>query len=187
MMLRRNILTQLAEWKARTDRKPLILRGARQVGKTTAIDLFAKNFDNYIYLNLEHARDRNLFDEGMDVKELFQAILILKQIILNPGETLVFIDEIQNSPAAVKLLRFFHEEMSEIFVIGAGSLLEIVLETSEISFPVGRVEYLYMYPMSFGEFLMAKGGGPVLHAYNEIPIKKYAHPRLLSLFHEYVL
>ena len=186
-MLQRKILTQLAEWKARSDRKPLVLRGARQVGKTTAVDMFSKEFDNYIYLNLERAGDRNVFGDKMDVKELFQAVLILKDMTLKPGNTLIFIDEIQNSPTAVKLLRFFYEEMQEVFVIGAGSLLEIMLEKENISFPVGRVEYLYMYPMTFEESLTAKGGGPALDAFCQVPVKKYAHAKLLALFHEYVL
>ena len=187
VVLQRKILTQLAQWKTRADRKPLILRGARQVGKTTAIDLFAKDFNNYIYLNLERAKDRNLFDKEMDIGELFQAILIFKDKVLKPGNTLIFIDEIQNSLTAVKMLRFFYEEMGTIFVIAAGSLLEIMLEKENISFPVGRVEYLYMYPMTFEEYLLAKGGGPVLDAFYQVPVKKYAHAKLLALFHEYVL
>ena len=186
-MFQRKILVRFAEWKTRADRKHLVLRGARQVGKTTAVDLFAEEFDNYIYLNLERGRDRNVFRDKMDVRELFQSILLLKDITLRPGETLLFIDEIQNSSTAVKMLRFFYEEMREIFVIGAGSLLEIMLEKENISFPVGRVEYLYMYPMTFEEYLMAKGGGPALEALHQVPVKKYAHTKLLNLFHEYVL
>ncbi len=186
-MLSRSIQDELIRWKARSDRKPLILRGARQVGKTTAVESFAKEFENYIYLNLELAKNRNIFHDDMDVQELFQAILIVKNVTLQTGKTLIFIDEIQNSPVAVKMLRFFYEELNEIFIIGAGSLLEIMLEKFDISFPVGRVEYLYMYPMSFCEYLNAKKEVPALEAINELPIKKYAHSKLLSLFHEYVL
>ncbi len=186
-MLERSIQEDLIKWKSRSDRKPLILRGARQVGKTTAVELFAEEFDNYIYLNLELSKNRNIFCEDMDIQELFQAILIVKNVVLRTGKTLVFIDEIQNSPVAVKMLRYFYEELNEIYVICAGSLLEIMLEKYDIAFPVGRVEYLYMYPMSFFEYLMAKNEVPALKAFNEVPIKKYAHSKLLSLFHEYVL
>ena len=127
------------------------------------------------------------FFDRMDIQELFQAILIFKDMTLKPGNTLIFIDEIQNSPTAVKMLRFFYEEMQEIFVIGAGSLIEIVLEKENISFPVGRVEYLYMYPMTFEEYLAAKGLGPTLDAFYQIPVKNYAHAKLLDSFHEYTL
>ncbi len=186
-MLNRSIQDELIGWKNRSDRKPLILRGARQVGKTTAVEVFSKEFENYICLNLELAKNRNIFREDMDVQELFQAILIVKNVTLKTGKTLIFIDEIQNSPIAVKMLRYFYEELNEIFVIGAGSLLEIMLEKFDIAFPVGRVEYLYMYPISFIEYLNAKNEVPALEAFNELPIKKYAHSKLLGLFHEYVL
>ena len=186
-MLKRNIRDELIAWKNRADRKPLILRGARQVGKTTAIEMFSKEFENYIYLNLELGKDRNIFRDDLDVRELYQSVLIQKNVTLKAGRTLIFIDEIQNSPVAVKMLRYFYEELNEISVIGAGSLLEIMLEKSDIAFPVGRVEYMYLYPMSFDEYLKAKNEVPALNAFNELPIKKYAHSRLISLFHEYAL
>jgi len=149
--------------------------------------MFAEGFENYIYLNLELARDRNIFREDLDVREVFQAILITKNVTMQPGKTLLFIDEIQNSPVAVQMLRYFYEELNEIYVIGAGSLLEIMLEKSDITFPVGRVEYLYMYPVSFNEYLNAKKETAATKAYNELPVKKYAHSKLLSIFHEYAL
>ncbi len=186
-MFTRLIQKELKEWKSRPDRKPLILRGARQVGKTTAIEIFSEEFENYIYLNLELAKFRNIFREEMDVQELFQAVLIVTNASLKPGKTLLFIDEIQNSAIAIKMLRYFYEEMPDLYVVCAGSLLEIVLEKADISFPVGRVEYLYIYPMSFEEYLKAKGEVPVLQAFNDLPAKKVAHSKLLKLFHEYTL
>lgn len=186
-MLNRNVITTLKEWKNRSDRKPLILRGARQVGKTTAVELFSKEFENYIYLNLELGRDRNIFSRDISVNELFQAMQVIKNVELKKGNTLIFIDEIQNSPQAVAMLRYFYEEMKDLYIIAAGSLLEIMLEKSDISFPVGRVEYLYMYPFTFYEYLEAKGEKKLSDVYNKVPLKKFAHSKLLTLFHEYTL
>ena len=140
-MFNRKILELLNQWKNNPDRKPLILRGARQVGKTTAVKMFAEQFENYIDLNLELKADRDIFNEALSVKELFQAILVIKNIRLKTGKTLLLIDEIQNSPTAVKMLRYFYEELKGLHVIAAGSLLEFVLEKNQISFPVGRVQF----------------------------------------------
>jgi uncharacterized protein len=186
-MFTRHAASFLHEWKTQPDRKPLIIRGARQVGKTTIVDLFSKEFDNYIYLNLELGRDRNIFDGDLSAREVFQAMQLIKNVQAHRGETLIFIDEIQHSHAAVSMLRYFYEETSELFIIAAGSLLEIMIEKSEISFPVGRVEYLYMYPFSFSEYLEAKHEIPTLKAYDEIPVKKFAVSKLMRLFHEYAL
>ncbi|MBW2367381.1 MAG: ATP-binding protein [Deltaproteobacteria bacterium] len=186
-MIYRNIIHDLKQWANRSDRKPLILRGARQVGKTTAVDMFSKQFENYIYLNLELGKDRNLFSDDLSVSDTFQAILVIKNVTLKKGKTLLFIDEIQHSPQAVAVLRYFYEKMKDLYVIAAGSLLEIMLEKSDISLPVGRVEYLYMYPLSFDEYLTAKGENKLLDVYHHVPLKKYAHSKLLTLFHEYTL
>ena len=186
-MFYRSILTELKKWKNRDNRKPLIIRGARQVGKTTAINLFSHEFDNYIYLNLELHRDREIFKENLDVHRLLQAILVHKNITLKPGSTLIFLDEIQNSPVAIKMLRYFYEELPEIYVIGAGSLLEVMLKENKTSFPAGRVEFLYIFPVSFHEFLIAKGEQTLLSVYEEIPVPEYAHRKLLDLFHEYTM
>ena len=186
-MFYRKIIDLLRKWKNKPNRKPLILRGARQVGKTTAIQMFSKEFDNYIYLNLELKKDRDIFNESLSIPEIYQAILVLKNIVLKDGKTLIFIDEIQNSPVAVKMLRYFYEEMKELYVIAAGSLFEIMLERHDISFPVGRVEFLYMYPFSFEEFLIAKNENQILEVYRTVPVKQYAKSKLLNLFHQYTL
>ncbi len=186
-MFFRTILNDLNQWKNKSDRKPLILRGARQVGKTTAVHLFAHQFDNYIYLNLDLKKDRDIFNESLSVKELFQAILVLKNFHLKNGATLIFIDEIQNSPTAVKMLRYFYEELKELYIIAAGSLFEIMLERADISFPVGRVEFLYMYPLTFEEFLKAKNENQLLEIYHTIPFKPFALSKLFDLFHQYTL
>jgi hypothetical protein len=186
-MFNRKIIDTLNHWKNRPERKPLILRGARQVGKTTAVKMFAEHFENYIYLNLELKADRDIFNEALSVQELFQAILVIKNVRLQNGKTLLFIDEIQNSPTAMKMLRYFYEELKDLHVIAAGSLLEFMMEKSQISFPVGRVQFAYMYPLTFEEFLEASSEEQLLKIYRATPIKAFAATKLFSLFHRYAL
>ncbi len=185
-MFNRRILNDLKIWASRPDRKPLILRGARQVGKTTAIHLFSKHFDQYIYLNLEITGDKQLFEEDLTIDELIDAIFFYKKIKKNSGKILLFIDEIQNSPIAVKKLRYFYESANYLYVIAAGSLLETLIER-HLSFPVGRVEFLHMYPLTFEEYLGALKEEQALEALKKIPFPQYAHPHLLKLFYNYVL
>lgn len=186
-MFNRDILKILRIWADKPNRKPLVLRGARQVGKTTAIEMFSKEFENYIYLNLDKVEDRTFFKGDLSVQELIQSILVIKNVQLKQGKTLIFIDEIQNSPVAVKMLRYFYEERKDLYVISAGSLLEILLEKNNISFPVGRIEYLYLYPMTFREFLSAKGENNLLSVYDSVSCKDFAFSKLLKIFHEYAL
>jgi len=186
-MFNRKINSVLTKWKNSADRKPLILRGARQVGKTTVVNMFAEQFENYLYLNLELKSDRDIFNEALSITELFQAMVVLKNIRLKKGKTLIFIDEIQNSPVALKMLRYFYEELKELHVIAAGSLLEVVLEKNQISFPVGRVQFAYMYPLTFEEFLEASGEEQLLQVYRTTPFKTFAVEKLFSLFHRYTL
>ena len=184
MSFYRSITPKLEEWAHSESRKPLILRGARQTGKTTLIRDFGKRFDSFIELNLEKKADRDLFEQDLPVRLLFQSICLEKNIV--PSEkNLLFIDEIQNSPKAVALLRYFYEEMPELHVIGAGSLLEVMLERQKISFPVGRVEYLYLFPMTFEEFLDAISEKAALQMYRQKDIPDIAHNKLDSLFKQY--
>ncbi len=185
-MFNRNAINDLKKWTDSPDRKPLILRGARQVGKTSLVNLFSKNFDNYIYLNLEIPSEAKLFQRELSISDLFQSILLNKNISIK-GKTLLFIDEIQNSPEAVNSLRYFYEELPELYVIGAGSLLEVMMEMKNISFPVGRVDMLFLYPCNFIEFLKAGDYNQALEIYNKIPIPDFALPELFKLFHEYAL
>lgn len=152
-MIERQIINELRKWRERGNRKPLILRGARQVGKTTIVNEFAKDFDVFLKLNLEKEADKALFEKYDDVNELIIAIHLYNKKEIENLPTLLFIDEIQNSPKAVAMLRYFYEEANHINVIAAGSLLESLLNTNHISFPVGRVEYMAMRPCSFIEFL----------------------------------
>jgi len=182
----RTILKEFEKWVNRKNRKPLILRGARQVGKTTAVNLFAKQFDQYIYLNLELEEDKKLFQQQRDINDLLEAIFFIKNKKHKAGKTLIFIDEIQMAPEAVAQLRYFYEQVPDLYVIAAGSLLESLINR-HINFPVGRVEFCVMYPLSFQEYLIATGEEEALKLLKNIPIPDYAHSRLLKLFNRYTL
>lgn len=185
-MFKRLLLKDLNHWLHKPNRKPLILRGARQVGKTTLVSLFAEQFDQFISLNLERQEDKALFEQNYTIQELVEAIFFLHSKDRQQPNTLLFIDEIQNSSAAVAMLRYFHENYPTLPVIAAGSLLESLLDR-HISFPVGRVEYLRVHPLTFEEFLIALGEEPAAAMLNQIPLPIVAHDKLLKLFHRYAL
>ncbi len=185
-MFSRNVITELRQWARKSNRKPLVLRGARQVGKTTLVNEFAKDFGVYLKLNLERKADSELFERGMVTDELLTAIYLLNNQPRKDVPTLLFIDEIQNSSKAVAQLRYFYEEAPHIHVIAAGSLLESLID-KHITFPVGRVEYLALRPCSFNEFLGAMGETELkeYHARAEIP--EALHAKVLGLFNTYTL
>jgi predicted AAA+ superfamily ATPase len=183
----RKLIPQLEQWAISENRKPLILRGARQVGKTTAVNIFSKQFDQYIYLDLEKSDDADLFRRNLKIKELLQAIFLYKNITQKKGKLLLFIDEIQNSPDAVSALRYFYEELKDIFVIAAGSLFEVMLETKQISFPVGRVKFFFMYPLIFEEFLEALEEHNAMELWSNVPFPEFGYPKLFKLFHTFTL
>lgn len=185
-MFERKALNELRKWKKRNNRKPLVLRGARQVGKTTLVTIFSKEFDNYLYLNLEKKAEADLFTQQRPINELLESLFFIKQKRKKPGTTLIFIDEIQNSPQAVALLRYFYEETPELYVISAGSLLETLID-KQINFPVGRVEYMRLHPVSFIEFLEAMGENQSRELIEKIPFPEYGHSKLLTLFYKYTL
>ena len=110
-MFPRKIIHEFEKWSAQRHRKPLILRGARQVGKTTAIDIFSESFDQYIYLNLGKKEDAEIFNNNLPFEELIQAIFFSKNMSRSQGATLLFMDEIQNSPQAVTMMRYFYEKV----------------------------------------------------------------------------
>ena len=146
-------------WQESSRRKPLILRGARQVGKTWSLKEFGKNrFESLALVDLERNQPlRKLFDGDLKVTRICSDLEVLLQQKITPGKTLLFFDEIQACPRAITALRYFYEEMPELHVIAAGSLLEFALEES--SFPVGRVQFLNLYPLCFAEYLEAIGNG----------------------------
>lgn len=157
MYYKRNIDDKLLEWKESPRRKPLLIRGARQVGKSTAVRNLGKGFKYFVEVNLESQPSiRQLFTKDIDVHRTCEAISATLGIPVVAGKTLLFIDEIQVCQEAIMSLRYFKEDYPELHVIAAGSLLEFTLEELP-SFGVGRIRSIYMYPFSFDEFLLAQG------------------------------
>jgi len=191
-MFKRTIENYFLDWKKRQKRKPLVIRGARQVGKTSAVNLFAHEYFNaYIYINLELEDNLALFSRMNPVRDLLQAVQLKFNKKIIPGETLIFIDEVQNSSIAMNQLRYFYEEMPALHVVAAGSLLEVKMKTEGFSFPVGRVEYCYMHPVTFEEFLSAMGETETLEYIKSIrpgsSISPEIHTTLMKKYHEYLL
>jgi predicted AAA+ superfamily ATPase len=186
MIFRRLLEFKLLLWKNKENRKPLILRGARQVGKTTLVDHFSKNFHNYIKLNMERPEDSKYFDSGKSSKQTIEQIFFEKELTLTDGETLLFIDEIQELPFLIKQLRYFHEDYPDLHLIVAGSLLEFELHGVD-SYPVGRVEELCIHPLNFEEFLMALGEDSALKQFNHVPLNEFAFDKLNELFKTYTI
>lgn len=181
---RRIIDQKLLEWKDSPRRKPLLIRGARQVGKSSAVRQFGKCFKYFVEINLERKPSiRQLFTKDIDVKRTCEGISATLGIPILPGETLLFIDEIQVSQEAIMSLRYFKEDYPELHVIAAGSLLEFTLEELP-SFGVGRIRSLYMYPFSFDEFLLAQGKDLTLDykhkATSDSPVPEAVHNELVE-------
>jgi predicted AAA+ superfamily ATPase len=186
-MFARQLLSELEKWRLNKPRKPLIIRGARQVGKTTLVNQFAKQYEQYIYLNLELAEDKEPFENFTTIENLLNTLFFLKnKTLTKKSTTLIFIDEIQQVPKALNTLRYFYELAPDISVIAAGSMLETLFDKN-ISFPIGRVEYKVIRPVSFTEFLSAIGETAALEQITKVPIAAFAQTKLLSLFHTYAL
>ena len=186
-MIHRNALKFLIEWKDSKGRKPLVIRGARQVGKTTLVKEFAKQYDVFLDLNLEKVADCRLFEDYQNVQELMTAIFFYKEKRKTDGKTLLFIDEIQFSKKAVAILRYFYEEANEIHVIVAGSLLETIIDVRKISFPVGRVQFMVLHPCSFLEFLDGMGKSFDIDLIQNLQVESVVHERIIKAFRDYTL
>jgi predicted AAA+ superfamily ATPase len=186
--MKRIIDQHLEDWKNSPYRKPLLLRGARQVGKTHAVRQLARKFNSFVELNFEFdVGVKNIFDKDLDPLRIIQELSFIAKKQIVPGETLLFFDEIQGAPQAVIALRYFYEKLPALHVIAAGSLLDFT--TQKVGIPVGRVSSLYMYPMSFYEFLCAGRHGLLAqalltHPANK-PISESMHERTLGLLGEY--
>lgn len=177
--MQRKLITRLRQWKDSPDRKPLILWGARQVGKTWLMKEFGKScFTNYVYISFYNNRKTAaLFESDYDTKRIIQALEVQEHCSIEPQKTLIIFDEVQNAPKVLESLKYFCEESPEYAVIAAGSLLGVSIHEG-VSFPVGKVNELHLYPMDFEEFLLANNE-PVLAE----RCKEYADP-LLSDFRE---
>lgn len=192
--MKRKVEKDLEKWVARKNRKPLIIRGARQVGKSTLVRKFSilKNY-NLFEVNLERNVNLKLLFKNFNLKELINEIEIIceKRGLLKEEKSILFLDEIQAIPEAIPALRYFYEEYPNLKVIAAGSLFEFVLSKHSFSMPVGRVEYLFMYPMTFEELLEAKNETFLLNYIKEYdfvtPFSKTAHEKLLSIQRDFFI
>lgn len=186
-MIERRLLRYLIAWKGNPDRLPILLQGARQVGKTTLVRQFSSHFDNYVELNLEKKKDRSLFQTYEDIERLVDAIFLTKGLAHNTStDTLLFIDEIQDWAPAISILRYFHEDYPHLYVIASGSLLSFALK-EQPSIPVGRVDYLTLHPLCFEEYLDGTGAYNLLKEYYTLPVRDVASGPLMEAFHRYTL
>lgn len=156
-IINRHILSRLTAWKDSPGRKPLIIRGARQVGKSFAVRVFAaQQFSHFHEFNFERTPDlKKVFEKDFDPRRILSELETFAKAPIDPTSALIFFDEIQECPGAILALRYFYEELPNSLIIGAGSLLEFALSSASV--PVGRIQYDYLYPLSFGEFLAAIG------------------------------
>ncbi|MBI5345888.1 MAG: ATP-binding protein [Chlamydiae bacterium] len=189
--MHRDIQADLLRWKNQDRRSPLLLRGARQVGKTFIVQKFGnEEFDNFCHLNFEQKPEyKNCFNT-LEPTKILNSIELLTQQSIQAGKTLLFLDEIQECPQAIMALRYFKEEMPDLHIIGAGSLLEFALNDEDFKMPVGRVQFMYLRPLSFGEYLEASGNLKLRDFLKNLHIKDsmqdVIHQKLLYLVREYL-
>lgn len=191
--MRRKIMYQLTDWKNKGCKKPYMIIGARQVGKTYVINEFCKNnFENYIYINLERDTEiKDIFEESIDPDSIIRQIGFLKNHPIDVKNTVIFIDEVQLSERAVMSLKYFAEHSANHKIIVAGSLLGVALNRFKSSFPVGKVKRHYMYPMDFEEFLLALNQDDLVGEIHDCYIgnKKMfdaVHEKLMGLYKDYL-
>lgn len=191
MYIKRKIDVELQAWRNEKTGKPLLLRGARQVGKSTAVRELSRQFDHFLEVNFEEQRTvHSLFEGDLSPVELSENLSILYNVPVIPGKTLLFFDEIQACVPAISSLRFFYEKYPELHVIAAGSLLEFAL--SELSsFGVGRIRSVFMYPLSFDEFLQAFSEDLLLKAKQRAsaisPLSEPLHHKLLNYLKRFLV
>lgn len=188
MYIERAIDQTLIEWKNSKKRKPLLLRGVRQCGKTSAVRHFGEHFENYVEINLEKQNQAHAaFAGDLEPKRILQRLELETGQVITAGNTLLFLDEIQNCPKAITALRYFYEELPDLHVIAAGSLLEIVLnrKKNKIDFPVGRVRSIYMYPFSFREYLQGTGKERLRSYLDKLQVFEEANDAHNALLEEY--
>jgi len=189
--MNRYIFNTLKNWKNTPGRKSLLMRGARQVGKTYAVRELAKDFEHFLEVNFEKHRQAKLFfNDSLDPLIISKKLSAFYSIPVIPGKTLLFFDEIQACPNAISSLRFFYEDIPDLHVVAAGSLLEFALKEIP-SMGVGRISSLFMYPMNFCEFLEAFGQRSlvdlILQADYQTPLDGPFHSKLIDYMKEYLL
>lgn len=191
MYYSRRIDQYLKDWAERPEHKPLLIRGARQVGKSTAVRHLGEQFRSFVEINLEKQPAYvQLFKPDLDVRRIVPQISALSGKDIREGETLLFIDEIQVSQEAIMSLRFFKEDMPKLHVIAAGSLLEFALDDLP-TYGVGRIHSMYMFPMTFDEFLLANGGEMLMNVRDDAsaiaPLPMPLHEKLVAHFRDYMI
>ncbi len=188
----RSIEKDLMKWKEDSRRKPLLLRGARQVGKTYIVQKFGRvNFEHMVEVNFERRPEFKKAFQSLEPEKILAALEFSVRSKIEVGKTLLFLDEIQECPNAIMALRYFKEELPDLHVIGAGSLLEFTLNDENFRMPVGRVQFLYLYPLSFKEFLVASGDQLLKEKLEQMtldePVGEFVHEQLLERVREYMV
>lgn len=189
--MRRNAIQELITWKSSEDRKPMVLKGARQVGKTWLMKEFGQNYyDSYVYFNFDEEDElKSIFEANKNPQRIIELLSLIAGEKILPGKTLIIFDEIQECPEALNTLKYFREKANEYHVIAAGSLLGTLLAQPK-SYPVGMVNLLDIYPLTFDEFLEATDES--LYEYyssiqKERPIEEIFHNRLLEAYNYYLI
>ena len=189
--MRRNAIQELVTWKSSEDRKPMVLKGARQVGKTWLMKEFGQNYyDSYVYFNFDEEDElKSIFEANKNPQRIIELLSLIAGEKILPEKTLIIFDEIQECPEALNTLKYFKEKANEYHVIAAGSLLGTLLAQPK-SYPVGMVNLLDIYPLTFDEFLEATDES--LYAYyssiqKEQPIEEIFHNRLLEAYNYYLI
>ncbi len=190
--LGRNIDTVLADWKLSKTRRPLLVRGARQVGKTYSVEHFGQtHFQDCLTVNFEEQPEVAACFDTLKVNEIIDKLSILLEHEILPGSTLLFLDEIQECPQAIMAMRYFFEKMPELHVIGAGSLLEFIFHSADFRMPVGRVSSIFMGPLSFYEFLRGIGKEKLVHYLSSLlptdKVETVFHNELEKLLRRYLI
>jgi len=190
--MQRTLDAVLKQWKDSPIRQPLLVRGARQVGKTYSITAFGKiEFKDVVSVNFEERPELGDCFSDFDPRAIIDRLSVLTRAAIDPGHTLLFLDEIQECPRAIMSLRYFYEKLPKLHVIGAGSLIEFALRSEDFRMPVGRLQSVFMFPLSFNEFLLAMGEERLqeyMHAVNlQSGIEPVFHNRLEHLLRQYLL
>jgi len=190
--MERKIYKKLLEWKNGEDRKPLILQGARQVGKTYIVNLFGGNeYANTIYCNFEKDHNLHEFFSDLTPSVILKKLSLYKRKDIFKGQTLIIFDEVQACPEAITSLKYFNEEANDYHIIALGSLLGVSINRGNFSFPVGKIQFMTLYPMDFEEYLLAKGELQLIEIIkdcynNNTTLENAFHQRLLDYYKEYL-